>query len=77
MLRGHAHATFNALNLYDPLVQLQTKIVAFFIRDAGCDDLPALSPLSHNELDNEELITHVTRLSDGPRGLNSGACKCS
>jgi hypothetical protein len=31
MLRGHAHATFTALILHDSLVQLQTKILAFFI----------------------------------------------
>jgi hypothetical protein len=42
MLRGYAHAIITTPNLYDPLVQLQTKIVAFFIR---CD-LPALSPRS-------------------------------
>jgi hypothetical protein len=43
MLRGHAHATLiTALNLHDSLVQLQTKILAFFIRG----DLPALPPRS-------------------------------
>jgi hypothetical protein len=42
MLRGYAHATFTALNLHDPLVQLQTKTLAFFIRG----DLPALPPRS-------------------------------
>jgi hypothetical protein len=39
--------------LYDPLAQLQTKIVAFFIRG----DLPVLLPRSRDN--EEELITHV------------------
>jgi hypothetical protein len=43
MLRGHAHATFTALILHDSLVQLQTKILAFFIR--GDLPLSITSPL--------------------------------
>jgi hypothetical protein len=69
MLRGHAHATFTALNLHDSLVhELQTKISRKSWRSSFVAISQHYLP-AHSERDNKELITHVARRPGGALGV--------
>jgi hypothetical protein len=68
MLRGHAHATFTALNLHDSLQCATANQNLGVLHNFVAISQHYLRP-AHNERDNEELITHVARRPGGALGV--------